>query len=613
MSVARLIAGIGLNTTEFKKGIGEVSGSTKGLSKNFKALGGIIAGAFSIGAVVSFTKNLANLTSELNGAAKESNATFTGYQALRNTMNDNCLSADKLSNALNRINASSTQAQSGNVRLIGAFNELGISIEDLSYKKSDEIFGMIADAVSKSTDSVKTNQAAFDIFGNRLAGVLMPTLKQVGDEGFGSLTRRMEESSRVLSQEFADIVSDASTILDSWKQKFQVFVSKLILGLDLAKDVIAGFFKGLKNSEALSGAKEAFEKWTDEQAQKSIDAWEKANQERIDSENRRRDAVLKSMAVEISHVDVFSEMQKKAAKERADAAIAEEKRRAEYIRKSWEDLQKEKESYFDAERKAAWNAMSDEEQLQRLMQTRIAYISAIKILERDGQVHSAEYYRMKKDLLALTLDIEKRERNLAQTRKDAGADAIRITNEQVDALKNMRQFLKGMTDDELDDFLSILRELDAGIEGLDFSELRGLEALKGFHIPNESVMNARQFGRALAEMGEEIRGLQLPDLQGLEVLKGFKIPNETSANARQFANAIKTLVDSIKNQDLDLEPIEKLADLFSAINVGAIELVVRAPLKEELTLSMPDGLDSTLLDISGHLKTLAGLKGIIYQ
>lgn len=72
-------------------------------------------------------------------------------------------------------------------------------------------------------------------------------------------------------------------------------------------------------------------------------------------------------------------------------------------------------------------------------------------------------------------------------------------------------------------------------------------------------------------------------------------------------------MDSIKNQDLDLEPIEKLADLFRAINVGAIELVVRAPLKEELTLSMPDGLDSTLLDISGHLKTLAGLKGIIYQ
>ncbi len=645
MSVARLLAGIGLNTEDFKKGIDEVNTRTQGAKKEFSALGKSITAAFSVAAVTSWINTTMRVADELKNAADSANATFLGFQALRNALGDAGGKADLMAMALQKLYKATLSATEGNTKMELAFSALGLSMTDVAGLKTDRVFELIAERVKDSENSTGAMNAVFEIFGET-AGQLTPVLKQLADDGLQSVIDQQTKLNRLMNEDWAESANKFRTGLDTSKQVLMAFTADVVTGLGWVARAIKEAFDADRYRQGLIPLYDTFRDINDEAEQRTlrrimaeVDAQTAAQAEitsRIKAahEQRQRDAEAAFYAEKAAGVkaadergmeirklmDAYATEAKRRAQSVADAEIEESRRTAEEIKLQWDELQSARMAYYAALNRAAWDSISAEEQLNHLQQTRVSLMAAIASLQKAGQTESAEYYRMQIDLLALNGDIERRnrdirksEKELGKTRKNEGLAARNITEDQVKALESMQAFLSGMTDKELDEFLGVLEDLHKGIKDLDFSNLQGLEALRNFKIPNESVMNAQQFGRALAAMAGEIKGLKIPDLAPLEVLKGFKIPNETTNSARQFANSIMTLVESINNQGLDLDPIEKLADLFEAINVGRIELAITPPTRDQLTLVVDDSFKSDVAKLSQGVSTLAAMKGIIYQ
>ncbi len=613
-ATAKLIAAIGLNSDSFKQGLASVKGNTEGLKKTFSDLKYIIAGTFTVGMVTSFIKNLSQTAAELNRTAVESNATFEGFQALKNAMSDSELSSDKLGAALGKVNSAMIEAQAGNVRVAEAFNALGISVDRLAGLRADEIFGLIADRVANSTDTVESNRAVFAIFEKELGGKMLPTLKKVGEEGFGTLTERMKDSGRIIDQTFADFNNATQTKLSVIEQKWSVFVSKFILGLNLVWTGMKGFWDGMFNGEGpIDSMNAAWDKWEQDIAASMIAAQKRAMDEIVAAQESRRRAVEASRKQEAENTGAIS----KAA---ADGEIEDMKRVEAENDRARQAMESARARYYAEVEAVRWNSMTAEEQLNALYDKRNALLEEIYGHYAGLTDESEARYLAEIELLRVNGEIEKRLRDvnvadndLAKDRRENGDAAKRITEEQVKALESMQKFLKGMTDGELDEFTKALKKIHDAIKGLDFSGLEGLAAVRNFTIPNASVMEARQFGRALKEMADAMTGLQLPQLEGLGVLKGFKIPNESVMNARQFGNALAALVQALNNTPLDLAPLQNLADLFTALKGGTVQLEIAAPSRDQLTLTIPSGFDTRLASIDGHLSTLASLKGIIYS
>jgi hypothetical protein len=213
----------------------------------------------------------------------------------------------------------------------------------------------------------------------------------------------------------------------------------------------------------------------------------------------------------------------------------------------------------------------------------------------------------------MTRETAKSEDGLAYARKENADKAKTFTGDQVTALSGLQTLMANMTDNELADFIKKIGDLHNAVGGLDFSGLLGLQALQGFAIPNESVQNAEQFGKALAAMAAAMKGLTLPDLAALAVLKDFKIPNESVLNARQFGRAIAEMIKALNQTPLDLAPLQKVVDLFDALKGGEIAITIVPPTRDQLTLSVDEGFSESLSSLADSAKTIAGLKGIIYR
>ena len=613
-ATAKLIAAIGLNSDAFKNGIASVNGDTDGLKKNFGDLKRIIADAFSVYAIMNFMRGLASTTKEINAAAMESGSTTTGFQALREAMDDAGLSGDKAGAALGKVNGAIIDALGGGTKAIGAFNQLGISMENIAGKSTDEVFGMIAEAVYGAQDKTAAYGAVVDILGTKLGTVLLPTLRMVGQEGFGKLTDRMRECGQILDEVMIARILNANDILDDSTTRLKIWGLALV---DFFGATIAGVIGGLKTLFSGEGFSEGFSLTALTYAQNYGDAINEIVQKQKDANAQMLDSnravAEESAAIAKKQADIAAAAAEAAAARAIEAAVA-------VTGAQWAALETAEGRYSKAVENARLSGMTSEEKLAEAIARRAALIVALQKLENDRNKFTLEWYNTATEILTLTGEIEKSERELGKTTtgtldeaKTARLKDVALTKEQVAAIGDLRDLLKGMTDHELAEFIGKIALLHKGLQGLDFSNLAGLSAISNLKIPNESKQNAKQFGEALKLMADAMAGLKLPDLAPLAVLKDFKIPNESILNARQFARSIVEMIDGLNNAKIDLGPIQKVADLFTALKGGAIQIEIAAPTRDALMLSLPEGMDTRLASIDGHLATLAGLKGVLYS
>ena len=148
----------------------------KGVNRSFEDLKGLVAGAFTIEAIKSFTENTIEFAEQITNAAMRLNMTVEQLQVLKQAAKDNGVEFEKLESSLEKVSVAKERALRGDTKALSYFSQLGISKQDLKQNRSaDLVFGKISAAVSsKNVESI--TEPLRKILGNSF-GELMPLLK----------------------------------------------------------------------------------------------------------------------------------------------------------------------------------------------------------------------------------------------------------------------------------------------------------------------------------------------------------------------------------------------------------------------------------------------------
>lgn len=148
-----------------RKELGTLNATAKGIGDGFKALGGIVAGAFSIGAVTAFLSRVNQAADQLNDLSGRLGASASGLQTLQVAAQQAGGSAEAMQTALAKLSTTIGDGLAGNKQAVEAFDRLGLSARELATLKADEAMERVSTALSGVSNTYERASIAQDIFG----------------------------------------------------------------------------------------------------------------------------------------------------------------------------------------------------------------------------------------------------------------------------------------------------------------------------------------------------------------------------------------------------------------------------------------------------------------
>ncbi len=232
------IAGVVAGVNQVKEQIETLNGSVSGITDAFKGVGEALAGLFAVEKIEQFTEHMSEMgeqairTSEMLGMSVEK------VQELSFASQMVGGGADGAAASLTRLERNMAEAQSGTGKAYEAFQNLGISLDDLKTKSPDQILGMIADAFAGAEDGATKTAYAMDLMG-RAGAQLIPLLDQ-GSEGLERMGMIGRETGSILSGEQAEAFEKTHQSLSTMNASFTGVAVTLFDTFRPAIDAIVG-------------------------------------------------------------------------------------------------------------------------------------------------------------------------------------------------------------------------------------------------------------------------------------------------------------------------------------------------------------------------------------
>lgn len=226
-AVATLKALVTADTKGFKAGMQEARQATSSFQNYLGAMKNAIAGAFSVGAVISYGRELVEWSGRTVDAAKNAGILTEEMMALNNVAIQSGLGVEKMQMILFKLQDQLDAAVKGEKKAEAAFAGLGLSLDDLVKMSPTEMLVAVARASTKTGVSVS---ALSDILGGRMAASTraffqdiatgMPELDTAAARSAENIDRqadkiesawdRMKGKAATVVSEIMDIFSDAS-------------------------------------------------------------------------------------------------------------------------------------------------------------------------------------------------------------------------------------------------------------------------------------------------------------------------------------------------------------------------------------------------------------------
>ena len=208
--IAGLGAQLGLDTTEFKKGISEAKSSLK----EFKEY---LPEALSAAAFIEMTHAAMEFSNKIVETAKANEVATASVLELSKALEENGGSAESTSKIYSGFTTKLESAIQGNAKAQESFAKLGVTIDDLRHLSEQELFEKTINGLSKMKDSAERNGLAFETLGKAIRGVDIKGLAETLEETKGSMDKyahaveqahelslKLEASSRKISLMFTD-------------------------------------------------------------------------------------------------------------------------------------------------------------------------------------------------------------------------------------------------------------------------------------------------------------------------------------------------------------------------------------------------------------------------
>lgn len=183
----------------------------------------MLAGAFSVGAIISFGKSLMNTADGMKNMAEATNSTMGAMVALKTIGAENNLNWDEMSKILGKVR----DAQGAVVNLSktesDALARLNINAEEFVGAGVDKALELMAQGYVKANGSAESLNALNDIFGKKIGPKAVEMMKAMAAEGLDSLTERTKAATEGFEQ-----LAGAQSTLEKFFSSIEIGAAKAI-------------------------------------------------------------------------------------------------------------------------------------------------------------------------------------------------------------------------------------------------------------------------------------------------------------------------------------------------------------------------------------------------
>jgi lambda family phage tail tape measure protein len=250
--IARLGVVLGLNSSEFIKGIDQATGKTKEFEYNTRKqirlaeqatadlMTTIGRGAVGLAGFGLLLGNAFAKADEIADTAKAFDMSVESLLAAKGALQEAGGEADNLSTMLQKLASSQEGAQDGAEGMRDAFKKLGISGKDVDNLKLEDMFKRVAFELSKVEDTTKRAALAQDIFGKASKGVdwkgLVDSYSKIADP---ELARAIEDNAAAWNN-IEKAMKNISMLVQTMVQPFAILVNHAFDLVNVWKHVQAG-------------------------------------------------------------------------------------------------------------------------------------------------------------------------------------------------------------------------------------------------------------------------------------------------------------------------------------------------------------------------------------
>lgn len=148
-----------------KKELGGMKGAVASVNNTLKMAGGLVAGAFSIGAIAGFIGRVNSAADALNDLSGKLGASAANLATIQLAAQQSGGSVEGVTTAIQAMSNKIGEAVNGNKQAIASFEKLGLSAEKLAAMRPDEAFQAIITATSQVENGFQRASVAQDVFG----------------------------------------------------------------------------------------------------------------------------------------------------------------------------------------------------------------------------------------------------------------------------------------------------------------------------------------------------------------------------------------------------------------------------------------------------------------
>lgn len=202
-AIASLIVNVAANTAQLQQDVKKIDSTLSGFEASIGKVGKMLAGAFTVTAIVGLGKQVLDFAGNLVDLSKQTGINTTALQKWGMAFEQSGVGLETVTKAANEL---AIRLVSGDKGVVGALEKMGLKVSELRKMKPEDQFTTVADAVGKIQDQGEKLYASKTLFGKagpEILKGLTGNLKETGDE-FERMGMVMSEETVAAADEFGD-------------------------------------------------------------------------------------------------------------------------------------------------------------------------------------------------------------------------------------------------------------------------------------------------------------------------------------------------------------------------------------------------------------------------
>jgi hypothetical protein len=223
VAIAELKALLGMDSSKFKAGARDAKNQVTSLQKTLQAAGRQMAAAFSVGAILAFSRKMMTLADDLQTAANTVGITMESMLGLKSAMAESGIGADAMLRIMGKLKNAQGEVVEGNITFTDALKKLNISEKEFVALDVDKLLEFMANKYMDAGESAEAFNAITSIFGERIGPQLIEVLQRLNQDG---LQQYIDESSKA-AEGMRDL-AEANDVLESAMNKVAIGFANII-------------------------------------------------------------------------------------------------------------------------------------------------------------------------------------------------------------------------------------------------------------------------------------------------------------------------------------------------------------------------------------------------